>query len=85
MDYKTHIYLLNLADLAFTLHALRHGAMELNPLMRCVPVMVAYKAIVIGALCWWLGKRKGKLARCGLAVIAAVYAAVNVWHIVNIV
>lgn len=26
-------YLLNLIDLAFTLHALSHGAWEVNPLM----------------------------------------------------
>ena len=45
-------YLLNLTDLAFTLHALSHGAVELNPLMRSVPVMIAYKVVGVGALCW---------------------------------
>ena len=32
-------YLLNLLDLAFTLYALSHGATELNPAMRCVPIL----------------------------------------------
>lgn len=47
-------YALNIADLALTLYALRIGAQELNPLMQSVPVMVAYKVIVVGGLCWWL-------------------------------
>ena len=74
-------YLLNLIDLAFTLHALRCGAVEANPIMQNVPFMIAYKVIVIGALCWWLKKREAKAALC---ICAAAYAAVNAWHIVNL-
>lgn len=74
-------YTLNLLDLFFTLHALAHGAVEANPLMRCVPIMIFYKVIVIGALCAWLHKQNAKFALC---ICAAVYAAVNVWHIVNL-
>ena len=77
-------YILNLADLVFTLHALKHGAVELNPLMRCVPIMVIYKVFVVGALLRWLGKRKEKLARYGLGFLTALYGAVNVWHIWNL-
>ena len=33
-------YTLNLFDLAFTLHALSNGGVELNPLMACVPVQI---------------------------------------------
>lgn len=40
-------YALNLIDLSCTLWALRHGAVELNPLMREVTVMVGYKVIIM--------------------------------------
>jgi hypothetical protein len=77
-------YLLNLVDLAFTLHALRHWAVELNPLMQDIPTMMIYKVFVVGALCYWLNKRQERVARIGLNVLAAAFAAVDVWHIVNI-
>ena len=76
-------YILNLADLAFTLYALCHGATELNPAMRCVPIMIVYKIFVVGALLWWLGKRNEPIARFGRVFITAVYAAVVMWHIFN--
>lgn len=78
------LYTLNLLDLAFTLYALRHGAVELNPLMQCVPVMVAHKTLVTGALCLWLSKRTEPLARYGLWLITAVYAGICGWHLINI-
>ena len=77
-------YLLNLLDLAFTLYALSHGAKELNPLMRDVPTMIAYKVILVGALLGWLDSREERVARFGMILCAAVFAAVNVWHIVNL-
>ena len=78
-------YLLNLLDLAFTLYALSHGAMELNPLMKSVPIMIAYKVFVVGALLWWLSKRTERVARFGLNLSAAVFAVVDVWHLLNII
>ena len=42
-------YVLNLIDLSCTLWALHHGAVELNPLMREVTVMVGYKVIIDNA------------------------------------
>lgn len=77
-------YALNILDLLFTLHALCHGAVEGNPLMRDVPTMVFYKTVVVGALLWWLRSRREKVARAGVKAIAAVYAAVDLWHVVNI-
>ena len=77
-------YALNLLDLLFTLHALSHGAVELNPLLRCVPIMIAYKVIIVGALLWWLEKRKERVALIGRHFITAAYLAVVVWHIYNI-
>ena len=77
-------YLLNLADLAFTLYALCHGAYELNPLMRNIPFQCFYKVVLVGVLLWWLSKRQEMLARVGKKALAAVFAAVDVWHIVNI-
>lgn len=79
-------YLLNLLDLGFTLHALRHGAWEVNPLMQSVPVMLAWKVGVVGLLCCGLEilAIKHPAARWGLRICAAVYGAVNLWHIYNI-
>ena len=77
-------YSLNLLDLLFTLHALSHGAAELNPFMQSVPVMVAYKTIVVGTLLYWLRGRSEPIARFGLKAITAVYAALMLWHIFNL-
>lgn len=77
-------YALNLIDLFCTLWALRRGAVELNPLMREVTVMVGYKVIIVGVLLWWLSTRRERAARYALYVAAAVYGAVDVWHMINI-
>lgn len=77
-------YALNLIDLFCTLWALRHGAVELNPLMRSVTVMVGYKVVIVGALLWWLSTRRERAARYALYVAAVVYGAVDVYHIINI-
>lgn len=77
-------YALNLIDLFCTLWALRHGAVELNPLMREVTVMVGYKVIIVWALLWWLSTRGERAARYALYVAAAIYGAVDVYHIINI-
>lgn len=78
------LYALNLIDLACTLYALSLGAVELNPLMRSVTVMVAYKVVIVGALLWWLSTRRERAARYALCAAAAVYGAVDVYHIINI-
>ena len=77
-------YALNLIDLSCTLWALRNGAVELNPLMREVTVMVFYKVIIVCALLWWLSTRRERAARYALYVAAAVYGAVDVYHMINI-
>lgn len=77
-------YVLNLIDLSCTLWALRHGAVELNPLMREVTVMVGYKVIIVWGLLWWLSTRRERAARLALYVAAVVYGAVDVYHIINI-
>lgn len=77
-------YALNLIDLSCTLWALRHGAVELNPLMRSVTVMVGYKVIIVGVLLWWLSRQRERAARYALYVAAAVYGAVDVYHMINI-
>jgi hypothetical protein len=73
------LYLLNLADLLFTIHAISHGGVELNPLMSNIPFMVFYKTIVMGALIWWLRKR------INLLPLTIVFAVVNAWHIGNLI
>lgn len=77
-------YALNLIDLSCTLWALRRGAVELNPLMRSVPVMVGYKVVIVWALLWWLSTRRERAARYALYVAAVVYGAVDVYHMINI-
>ena len=77
-------YTLNLLDLAFTLHALERGAVEANPLMRSIPVMIAYKVIVIGVLCWWLKKQNSSISKVGLWVCTAVFLCINIYHIINL-
>lgn len=77
-------YALNLIDLSCTLWALHGGAVELNPLMRSVPVMVGYKVIIVWALLWWLSTRRERAARYALYIAAVVYGAVDVYHMINI-
>jgi hypothetical protein len=57
---------------------------ELNPLLQSIPIMILYKVFVVGILCWWLGKRKEKIAHIGLIVCTVWFGAVNLWHIYNI-
>ena len=77
-------YVLNLIDLSCTLWALRHGAVELNPLMREVTVMVGYKVVIVWALLWWLSRQRERAARYALCAAAVVYGAVDVYHLINI-
>ena len=77
-------YTLNLLDLFCTLWALRHGAVELNPLMRSVAVMVGYKVIIVWVLLWWLSRQRERAARYALYVATVVYGAVDVYHMINI-
>lgn len=77
-------YTLNLLDLFCTLWALRHGAVELNPLMREVTVMVGYKVIIVWALLWWLSRQRERAARYALFLAVALYGAVDLHHAVNI-
>ena len=79
-------YALNILDLLFTLHAIANGATELNPLMRSVPVMVAWKVLGVGILCWVLKSlaKQSRTALWGLRICTAVYAAVDLYHIYSI-
>lgn len=80
-------YILNLFDLLCTLYALKMGVRELNPLMQFVPVMVIYKVVIMGGFCWILhhfAKGGNLAARWGSKFCTAGYAALAVWHIVNI-
>ena len=74
----------NLVDLVCTLYALSIGVTELNPLMRCVPVMIVYKLVVVGGLLWWLSRRPERAAKVGLRICTAVYAALGVYHVIGL-
>lgn len=75
-------YILNLADLAFTLHALGHGACELNPLMGSPGVMIAWKVVVVGVALWWLQRYRVRWALRGAVVL---FGVVDLWHIGNLI
>lgn len=76
------LYALNLVDLACTLCALHLGAIELNPLMQSVPVMVVYKLAVVGLLAAWLSRRREKLARIGLRLCTMAYTILACYHVI---
>ena len=81
-------YLLNILDLLFTLHALSHGGIELNPLMQSVPFMIFCKVFLVGALCFMLDRlaRKGYYtAQLGLYLCAVFFAVIDAWHLANLV
>lgn len=82
-------YLLNLADLFLTLHALHHGGVELNPLLQNPAVMVAWKVLGVGVLCWMLHvlaydkrvpAKPKRLARRGLILCTVVYTVLLFYH-----
>lgn len=77
-------YILNLFDLAFTLYAVSIGCTELNTLMQSVPLMVVYKTIIVGGLCWWLSHRPERAARIGLLICTAVYGMLAVYHCIGL-
>lgn len=76
------IYILNLLDLLFTLYALSLGCQEANPLMRNVTFMLAYKLAVVPLLAGILHKLNAKRS---MAACAAVYGALCLYHIVNLI
>lgn len=85
-------YLLNLCDLFLTLYALDNGGVELNPLMQSVPVMVGWKVVGVGVLCWFINKQTKSankqtalLAYFGISLCTSIYILTNLWHIVNLI
>lgn len=78
------VIVLNWIDLICTLWALRMGCVELNPLMRSVPVMLWHKAFAIPTLVLWLKHCGTREARRGLRICAVVYGAVCLWHAVGL-
>lgn len=77
-------YILNLIDLCLTLHALSLGVEEANPFMQSVPIMVFYKIVIVGGLLWWLSRRPERIARLGLRLCTAVYAALAFYHLTGL-
>ena len=83
------LYILNLLDLMFTLHAVNNGGVELNPVSASMIALhpmcyAAYKIVVCGLLIWWLSTRSERIAVKGMWIATVVYAIIDVWHIVNI-
>ncbi len=77
-------YTLNLLDLFFTLWALHGGAVELNPFMQSIPLMVGYKVVIVWALLRWLSRQREQAARYALYVATVVYGAVCLWHAIGL-
>lgn len=81
------LYILNLCDLCFTLHAVSRGVTELNPLMRNIPFMEAWNVLGVGFFCWVLdhiATAGNMAARWGRNICTAAFAAVNLWHVANL-
>ena len=85
------IYILNRLDMAITLHALEHGARELNPIVDWMigvhPLLFVFsKVVLVGVVLWWLNRESQTepLARWGLKFLAALYGLAAMWHIVNL-
>lgn len=74
-------YILNLADLAFSVYAINKGSTELNPLMQNPTVMILYKVIAMGFLLSWLSKRKEHIAVLGMRLVVIVYLIIDLYHI----
>ena len=74
-------YTLNLIDLSLTLYALHHGGVELNPLMRSIPVMVGWKVVGVGCALLDHFREVTKLAVWGLRFCTLVYGALCVYHL----
>lgn len=72
------LFVLNIADLCFTLYALSLGFSEANPFMRDPVIMVIYKLTIIPIL---ISILRHLSARWALAMLALVYGIVNLWHI----
>ena len=84
------IYILNLLDMAITLHALEHGARELNPIVNWMigvhPLLFVFsKVVLVGVVLWWLNRESQTepLARWGLKFLTGLYGLVVLWHILN--
>lgn len=75
---------LNWLDLICTLWSLRHGCVELNPLLRSIITMIWYKGVVVPLLALWLGSQGTQEARRGLRICAGIYGSVCLWHAVGI-
>lgn len=73
---------LNTSDLCFTLCALSIGYSEANPLLQNPDFMLAYKLAVVPLLAGILHKLN---ARRSMAACAAVYGALCLYHIVNLI
>lgn len=73
-------YPLNLLDLALTLYAQSIGCTELNPLMQSPAVMIFYKVIIVGGLCWWLSRRTERVAKLGLNLCTVIYGGLCIYH-----
>lgn len=83
-------YTLNILDLLLTTYAIRHGAWELNPVMRyamTIPYAFPfYKIVVVGVLCWVLEymAKRNRVAWWGRFLCAGVFLATDLWHIYNL-
>ena len=86
------VYILNLLDMAITLHALEHGARELNPIVNWMigvhPLLFVFsKVVLVGVVLWWLNRESQTepLARWGMKFLTGLYWLLTLWHFVNLV
>ena len=75
------LYALNLADLATTLYALGHGAVELNPIVAALPpAAFAAAKIALYPLCRWLAGRESYPYLVGALAATAWWNLMYIWY-----
>ena len=61
------------------------GVQELNIIMQNMPVMIFYKTVIVGMLCYWMSTRTEKIAYFGIIVAILVFATLNIYHIISLI
>jgi len=83
------LFLLNIADYAFTVRALSWGVPEANPFMNAIVFTALFPAVKIGLVTvsllaiWFLRNRINRLRRVIMLALWAtflVYAGTTAWH-----
>lgn len=78
------VYLFSLADLFFTWLILSGNGIELNPVVRAMPLWLyaLLKIVLVGALLLRLGRQESKAVTVGLAGLAVFYSGIVAYYVI---